>query len=52
MKAAVLNAFGAPLAIESLPDPVLGLGSVVVDVRRRRGRRLRRPAFSPGRETT
>jgi alcohol dehydrogenase len=32
MKAAVLNAFGAPLAIESLPDPVLGVGSVVVDV--------------------
>src|SRR5580704_11613117 len=32
MKAAVLNAFGAPLAIETLPDPTPGAGSVVVDV--------------------
>jgi alcohol dehydrogenase len=32
MKAAVLNAFGAPLAIETLPDPAPGAGSVVVDV--------------------
>lgn len=32
MKAAVLNAFGSPLAIETLPDPVLGAGSVIVDV--------------------
>jgi alcohol dehydrogenase len=32
MKAAILKAFGAPLAIESLPDPVLGTGEVVVDV--------------------
>jgi alcohol dehydrogenase len=32
MKAAVLNAFGSPLAIETLPDPVVGAGSVVVDV--------------------
>jgi alcohol dehydrogenase len=32
MKAAVLNKFGAPLAIETLPDPVLGTGEVVVDV--------------------
>jgi alcohol dehydrogenase len=32
MKAAVLNAFGAPLAIETLPDPVLGTGEVIVDV--------------------
>jgi alcohol dehydrogenase len=32
MKAAVLNAFGSPLAIETLPDPAPGVGSVVVDV--------------------
>ena len=32
MKAAVLNAFGAPLAIQTLPDPVLGTGEVIVDV--------------------
>ncbi|MFZ1887937.1 MAG: hypothetical protein WAU33_07890 [Candidatus Binataceae bacterium] len=32
MKAAVLKAFGAPLAIETLPDPVLGTGEVIVDV--------------------
>jgi len=31
MKAAVLNAFGAPLAIRTLPDPVLGTGEVIVD---------------------
>ena len=32
MKAAVLNAFGSPLAIETLPDPRLGTGEVIVDV--------------------
>ena len=32
MKAAVLNAFGEPLAIETLPDPRLGTGEVIVDV--------------------
>jgi alcohol dehydrogenase len=32
MKAAVLNAFGSPLAIETLPDPAPGAGSVIVDV--------------------
>ena len=32
MKAAVLKAFGAPLAVEDLPDPVIGTGEVVVDV--------------------
>ena len=32
MKAAVLTAFGAPLAIQTLPDPVLGTGEVIVDV--------------------
>src|ERR1700683_5873376 len=32
MKAAILKAFGAPLAIETLPDPVLGTGEVIVDV--------------------
>jgi alcohol dehydrogenase len=32
MKAAVLKAFGSPLDIQSLPDPVLGTGEVIVDV--------------------
>jgi len=32
MKAAVLKAFGSPLAVETLPDPLLGTGEVVVDV--------------------
>jgi alcohol dehydrogenase len=32
MKAAVLNAFGSPLAIETVPDPQLGTGEVIVDV--------------------
>jgi NADPH:quinone reductase-like Zn-dependent oxidoreductase len=32
MKAAVLKALGSPLAIETLPDPVLGTGEVIVDV--------------------
>ncbi len=32
MKAAVLTKFGSPLAIEMLPDPVLGTGDVIVDV--------------------
>jgi alcohol dehydrogenase len=32
MKAAVLKAFGSPLVIEDLPDPVLGTGEVIVDV--------------------
>jgi alcohol dehydrogenase len=32
MKAAVLKEFGSPLVIETLPDPVLGTGEVVVDV--------------------
>jgi alcohol dehydrogenase len=32
MKAAVLNAFGEPLKIQTLPDPVLGTGEVIVDV--------------------
>ncbi|WP_224366977.1 alcohol dehydrogenase catalytic domain-containing protein [Hyalangium versicolor] len=32
MKAAILKAFGAPLAIETLPEPVLGTGEVIVDV--------------------
>ena len=32
MKAAVLHTFGTPLQIETLPDPVLGTGEVVVDV--------------------
>ena len=32
MKAAVLNAFGEKLAIEILPDPLLGTGEVIVDV--------------------
>lgn len=32
MKAAVLKAFGSPLAIETVPDPALGTGEVIVDV--------------------
>ena len=32
MKAAVLKALGAPLAVETVPDPVLGTGEVIVDV--------------------
>jgi alcohol dehydrogenase len=32
MKAAVLKAFGSPLAIETVTDPVLGTGEVIVDV--------------------
>jgi alcohol dehydrogenase len=32
MKAAVLNTFGSKLAIETLPDPMLGTGEVVVDI--------------------
>ena len=32
MKAAVLKAFGTSLTIETLPDPVLGTGEVIVDV--------------------
>ena len=32
MKAAILKAWGSPLAIEALPDPVLGTGEVIVDV--------------------
>lgn len=32
MKAAVLKAFGTPLAVETLPDPIIGTGEVIVDV--------------------
>ena len=32
MKAAILKAFGSPLAIETMPDPILGTGEVIVDV--------------------
>ena len=32
MKAAILKAWGSPLAIETLPDPVLGTGEIIVDV--------------------
>jgi alcohol dehydrogenase len=32
MKAVVLKAFGSPLAVETLPEPVLGTGEVIVDV--------------------
>jgi alcohol dehydrogenase len=32
MKAAVLKAFGSPLTIETVPEPVLGTGVVIVDV--------------------
>jgi alcohol dehydrogenase len=32
MKAAVLKAFGSPLVVETMPDPVLGTGEIIVDV--------------------
>src|SRR5260370_41801291 len=32
MKAAVLKAFGSPLTVETVPDPVLGTGEVIVEV--------------------
>ena len=32
MKAAILKAFGSPLVVETLPDPILGTGEVIVDV--------------------
>ena len=32
MKAAILNAFGTDLVIDTVPDPVLGTGEVIVDV--------------------
>src|SRR6266581_1778806 len=32
MKAAILKAFGSPLAIETVAEPVLGTGEVIVDV--------------------
>lgn len=32
MKAAVLKAFGSPLSVETVPDPVLGTGEVLVEV--------------------
>jgi alcohol dehydrogenase len=32
MRAAILPAFGSPLAVGTLPDPVLGSGEVIVDV--------------------
>ena len=32
MKAAVLRAFGSPLVIETVSDPVIGTGEVIVDV--------------------
>src|ERR1700761_4758331 len=32
MRAAVLKAFGSPLTLETVPDPALGTGEVIVDV--------------------
>lgn len=32
MKAALLKAFGTPLVVEDLPEPVIGTGEVIVDV--------------------
>ena len=32
MKAAILKAFGSPLIIENVPDPILGTGEIIVDV--------------------
>ena len=31
MKAAILRAFGSPLSIETMPDPVMGTGEIIVD---------------------
>ena len=39
MKAAILKQFGSPLAIETLPEPTLGTGEVIVDVMAINGRR-------------
>ena len=32
MKAAILKSFGTPLAVETVPDPRLGTGEIIVDV--------------------
>lgn len=32
MKAAILKTFGSPLTVETLPDPILGTGEVIVDL--------------------
>jgi alcohol dehydrogenase len=32
MKAAILKEFGSPLSVETVPDPILGTGEVIVDV--------------------
>ena len=32
MKAAILEAFGSPLVVRTVPDPILGTGEVIVDV--------------------
>src|ERR1700712_5736304 len=32
MKAAILKAWGSPLSIETMPDPIIGTGEVIVDV--------------------
>lgn len=32
MKAAVLKEWGTPLSVETVPDPVLGTGEVIVEV--------------------
>lgn len=32
MKAAILKAWGSPLSIETMPDPVIGTGEVIVDI--------------------
>src|ERR1700743_3452630 len=32
MKASVLKTFGSPLAIEAMPEPVLGTGEIIVDM--------------------
>lgn len=32
MRAAILKSFGSPLTVETVPDPVLGTGEVIVDI--------------------
>jgi NADPH:quinone reductase-like Zn-dependent oxidoreductase len=49
MKAAVLTALGEPLAVQGLPDPVIGTGEVIVDVAATRVINYARDVFSGAR---
>ena len=50
MKAAVLKAFASPLSVESVPDPVLGTGEVIVNVAATRVLAYAREVFSGERD--